>query len=264
MFLRATFLGVTAFWLVMNVWLWRTEFGERGSDTAVPLALVWKKILTAPDASSLSVYQHRERMGYCEFSTSVGQQMATLEDDKLPPENLAAAGYQVHLAGNVAFGDFTNRFKFDGKVRFKNAHDWEDLRLRIVSRQVVLEINSAASNQLVHVRISSDGEVLERDLTFVELQNPSALLRVFAGNYAEPLLGFMDLPSLPTANASAQPIWTAQRTRIKIGTEMVPIYRLAANLLGREIAVEVSTLGEVLRIKLPGDFTASIEDLSRP
>ena len=69
---RLTFLGITAFWVTMNVLLWRVEFGARGGDTPVPAHLVWHKILTAPDASSLSVYQKGERMGYCEFSTGRG------------------------------------------------------------------------------------------------------------------------------------------------------------------------------------------------
>ncbi len=83
---RLTFLAIAAFWLTMNVLLWRAEFGAHGGDTPVPVELVWRKILTAPDASSLSVYQNGDRMGYCEFSTSVGQQMAAVDADKPPPE----------------------------------------------------------------------------------------------------------------------------------------------------------------------------------
>ena len=61
-------------------------------------------------------------MGYCEFSTGVGQQMAALDEDRPPPEGLVArAGYQIHLAGNVALGDFTNRLKFDGARPFSTA-----------------------------------------------------------------------------------------------------------------------------------------------
>src|SRR5450756_2544250 len=123
---RLTFCGIAAFWVTMNILLWRTEYGVRGGDTPVPFELVWRKILTAPDASSLSVYQNRDRMGYAEFSTSVGQSMAALDEDKLPPEGLIKrAGYQVHLAGNVALGDFTNRLKFDGRVMFTSARQWQ-------------------------------------------------------------------------------------------------------------------------------------------
>src|ERR1700728_11060 len=102
---RLIFIGITVFWLTMNALLWRTEFGARGGDIPVPLQLVWRKILTAPDSSSLSVYQNKERTGYCEFTTSVGQQMAALDEDKPPPESfITHTGYQIHVAGNVAFG----------------------------------------------------------------------------------------------------------------------------------------------------------------
>ena len=49
---RLTFLGLAGFWLAMNFFLWRAEYGSRGGDTPVPAELVWQKILSAPDASS--------------------------------------------------------------------------------------------------------------------------------------------------------------------------------------------------------------------
>ncbi len=263
--LRLTFLAIILFWGTMNVLLWRTEYGSLGGDTPVPFALVWRKILTAPDASSLSVYQNRERMGYCEFSTSVGQQMATLEDDKPPPEGFAAkAGYQVHLAGNIALGDFTNRLKFDGRVRFKNTRDWQEMHFKISSRLASVELTSVASNQVVHLKIINDEVLTERDLPFSDLQNPATLLRVYLGSFADTVLGMVDLPVLPAGDTGQKMAWDARRTRVKIGTEFVPVYRLTTSALGHEITVDVSTLGEVLRVNLPGGIIASIDDLSRP
>jgi hypothetical protein len=262
---RLTFLGLAAFWVTMNVLLWRVEYGARGGDTPVPFELVWKKILTAPDTSSLSVYQNQNRMGYAEFSTSVGQQMATLDEDKVPPEGLVKhAGYMVHLAGNVALGDFTNRIKFDGHVQFTSVREWSELDLKIYTRTTVMELHSIATNQSVHVRISGDGSAIERDLTFAQLQNPSAIIRVFAGNFAETMLGALDLPELPTAVGAQKIPWEARRTRVKIGHELVPVYRLESSALGRTVAVDVSTLGEILRVELPGEITARIDDFSRP
>jgi hypothetical protein len=71
MITRITLLLIAAFWVVMNVLLWRAEYGTRGSGISVPADLVWRKILTAPDASSLTVYSGSEKTGFCEFSTSV-------------------------------------------------------------------------------------------------------------------------------------------------------------------------------------------------
>lgn len=265
MIARLTFLGLAAFWVTMNVLLWQSEFGSHGGQMPVPLEIVWRKIITAPDASSLSVYQHGDRMGYCEFSTSVGQEMATVDGDNPPPEGLVKrAGYQIHLAGNVAFGDFTNRVKFDGKILFHNAHEWRELWLKIVSRVVTVEIHSVATNQTAHVKFTTDGSVLERELAFADLQSPTTLVHAFVGDYADTLLEAFDLPDLTAASAAQKLEWTATRTRVKIGTEAVPVYRLEASSLGRTITVDVSTLGEILRVQLPGNITAQIDEWTKP
>jgi hypothetical protein len=263
---RLTFLGIVAFWLTMNVLLWRAEFGAHGGDTPVPVQLVWRKILTAPDASSLSVYQAGERMGYCEFSTGVGQQMATFDEDKPPPQSFVArAGYQLHIAGNVALGDFTNRMKYDGRVQFASAHQWQELNLKITLRLAVMEIHALATNQSAHIKFSNDGAlVLERDFPFAELQNPGALAQTLTGSFADGFLGAFDLSEL-VPDAAAQKIeWEARRTRVKIGTEAVPVYRLETSVLGRSVIVDVSTLGEILCVTLPGGITAQIDEWSKP
>lgn len=262
---RLTFLCIVAFWVTMNIILWRGEYGALGGDTPVPFELVWRKILTAPDASSLSVYQNRERMGYAEFSTSVGQSMAALDEDKLPPDGLVKkAGYQVHLAGNVALGDFTNRVKFDGRVMFDSMRHWKEFNLKITARMAVVELHSVETNQTVHIKISGDTVALERDFTFADLQNPSTIVRAFAGNFADALFGPMDLPDIIPADQAQKITWDARRTRVRIGTEAVPVYRLETTALGHTVVVDVSTLGEILRVDLPGDISARIDEWSKP
>lgn len=265
MITRLTFLAVAAFWVTMNVLLWRNEFGLHGGDMPVPLQLVWRKILTAPDASSLSVYQNGDRTGYCELSTSVGQQMATLDENRPPPEGFATrSGYQLHFAGNISLGDFTNRLKFDGRIQFSNKRDWQELNLKITSHFATVEIHSLATNQMVHLRVISDNEAMERDLPFADLADPNALLRAFTGNFGDALLGSMDLPGLASDPGGQKIQWLSRRTRIKIGAESVPVYRLETTVLGRPIRVDVSTLGEILRIQLPGNVTAVIDELNKP
>src|ERR1039458_4033162 len=93
---RVTFLSIAAFWVAMNMLLWRSEYGSRGSGIPVPVDLVWRKVLTAPDTSSRPVYKDGQKPGFREFSTSVEQAMAVLDEDKPPPEGLVArAGYQI-------------------------------------------------------------------------------------------------------------------------------------------------------------------------
>jgi hypothetical protein len=264
MYARLTFCMIAAFWLTMNVLLWNIEFGARGGDTPVPAALVWHKILTAPDASSLSVYQNGERMGYCEMSTGVGQQMAAFDEGKPPAEGFSTrGGYQLHLAGNISLGDFTNRLKFEGRLQLDRQRQWEDLALKITARQAIIEIHSLATNQTAHVKLSNAGvPCLERDVAFSDLQDPAALLRALGGS-GDYFGAFALAGILPEAGAQKVE-WEARRTRVKIGSELVPVYRLETSVLGRPVIMDVSVLGEILRVQLPGDISARIDEWSKP
>ncbi len=262
---RGAFYLVAAFWVAMNILLWRLEYGSHNDGIPVPLDLVCRKILTAPDTSSLNVYQDGQRMGFCEFSTSVEQEMAQLDEDQPPPEGLVArAGYQVRLNGNVAFGEFTNRVKFAGRVKFSPRREWRELSLKISTHWATVEIHSLATNQTVSVQITSDGETDSRVFTFADLQNPNTLLRALGGDFGGGSGGGLDLPALPTATALAQNIpWEARRVRLMVGREAVSAYRLETRALGQPIVIDVSTLGEILRVDLPGGFTAILDEWSK-
>jgi hypothetical protein len=263
---RITFIFIAVFWVTMNFLLWRAEYGSHGSEAPVPVQLVWRKILTAPDASSLSIYQDGERSGFCEFSTSVETEMAKLDEDKPPPEGVVTrAGYQIRLNGNTSLGDFTNRLRFDGRLSFSSRRQWRELNLKLSSHTASVEIHSFSTNQTVHLKITGDGTVIERDIAFADLDDPDALLREFAGNFSGGLFGALDLPVLPQGSAAlAQNIhWEAHRDRLKIGSEPVSVYRLETRVLDHPIVIYVSTLGEILRVELPDGLTATLDEWSK-
>lgn len=263
---RVTFLFVAAFWITMNGWLWHVEYGSRGSGVAVPVDLVWRKILTAPDTSSMNIFQDGERSGFCEFSTSVEMEMAKLDENSPPPEGIVArAGYSIHLNGNTSLGDFTNRVRFDARLQFSAKRQWRELNLKISSHSASVEIHSLATNQTVHLKITGDGGTIERDLALDDLRNPNTLLRVFAGNFGGGFFGALDLPVLPPAATDvAQNIhWEAHRARLKIGREPVSAYRLETRVLDRPIVIYASTLGEILRVELPDGITATLDEWSK-
>lgn len=264
---RVTLLLIAAFWVTMNVLLWRAEHGLRDSGVAVPVDMVWRKILTAPDASSLNIYQNGERSGFCEFSTSVEAEMAKLDEDKLPPEGIAtSAGYQIRLNGNTSLGDFTNRLRFDARLQFSANRQWRELNLKASTRIGSVEIHSLATNQTVHLKITSDGAMMERDLAFDDLRNPGVLLLLFAGNLGDGLASALNLPGLPLAatEAAHNIRWEACRARLNIGSEPVPAYRLETRVFDRPMVIYASTLGEILRVELPGGFTATLDGWSKP
>jgi hypothetical protein len=261
---RLTFLSIAAFWVAMNILLWRSEYGLRGSGISVPVDLVWRKVLTAPDTSSLTVYQDGQKTGFCEFSTSVEQAMAALDEDQPPPEGIVArAGYQIRFDGNVSVGEYTNRITFDGRIQFSSSRAWRELNLKLSSHGAAVEIHSVAANQTVHLKITGDGAVIEREFTFADLQNPNALLHTFAGDFGGGLLSDLDLPAVPqTPAALASSLrWEAHHDRLMVGREPVSAYRLETRVLDHPIVIYVSTLGEILRVELPGGMTALLDQL---
>jgi hypothetical protein len=261
---RVIFFAIAAFWVVMNLLLWRAEYGTRGSGIPVPVELVWRKVLTAPDASSLTVYQAGQKTGFCEIATSVEQAMAALDEDKPPPEGIVArAGYQIRFNGNVSLGEYTNRLTFNGRIQFSSSRDWRELNLKLSSHGNTVEIHSAATNQVVHVKITGGGAVIERDFALADLQNPNALLRSFVGDLGGELLGDLDLPVVPPTSAALAGSlhWEAHHDRLLVGREPVSAYRLETRVLDHPIIIYVSTLGEILHIVLPGGLTASLDQL---
>jgi hypothetical protein len=264
---RVAFVVIALFWVTMNVLLWRQEYGSHGSEEPVPPALVWRKILTAPDASSLSIYEDGERSGFCELSTSVETEMAKLDEDKPPPEGIAArAGYQIRLNGNTSLGDFTNRLRFDGRLSFTSNRRWRELNLKLSSHTASVEIHSIATNQTVHLKIINEAGVIERDIPFADLVDPNAVMRDFAGNFGSGFLGLVDLPVLPQESvALSQPmVWEACRDRLRIGGEPVSVYRVETHMLDYSIVIYASTLGEVLRVELPAGFVATLDIWNKP
>ena len=98
------------------------------------------------------------------------------------------------------------------------------------------------------------------------MQNPNTLLRALGGDFDGGFWGGLDLPALPAATAGlARSIpWEARRVRLMMGREAVSAYRLETRVLGQPIVIHVSTLGEILRVELPGGITATLDEWSKP
>jgi hypothetical protein len=165
----------------------------------------------------------------------------------------------------VSFGDFTNRLKFDGHVQFSPRREWRELDLKISTHFASVQILSYATNQTVSLRFTGDGATTLRVFTFADLENPAGLLRAFNQDFDGGFWSDLELPVLPRSTTSfAQEIqWDARRDRMKIGRESVSVYRLETRVLDRAIIIYVSTLGEILRVELPGGVIATLDEWSR-
>ncbi|HWD93004.1 MAG TPA: hypothetical protein VG938_11735 [Verrucomicrobiae bacterium] len=252
---RAVFILVTGFWLTMNVLLWQTEFGSRKNTGAVPVRLVWEKILTAADDSSLTVFHGDKLVGACHLQTEVGEEWSKIGDDNMPTGRpTKGRGYRLRLDGSVVVPELTNRFRFEGDLKLDKRRNWQDVSARLTMRPYTWEIHSLAADQNLHFSLQGGLVPINMVVRFADLRNPAALtselLGPMAGEVVEEIGG--------TGNPSAMALgvkWDAREDSLRIGHTLVQVYRLHTRLMDRyEISAIVSRAGEILRVDLPGEF----------
>jgi hypothetical protein len=80
------------------------------------------------------------------------------------------------------------------------------------------------------------------------------------------LVDELDLPGLPSPPAAVAELvkWEAHRDRLIIGHEPVTAYRLETRVLDHPIVIYTSSLGEILRVELPGGMTAVLDQWNKP
>lgn len=265
---RAIFIIVTLFWLAMNVLLWRAEYGGRGSGNGpVPARVVCRKILTAPDSSSLKVFSHGENIGFCHWTTSVGEDLSKLREDNLPPEGMVSkvVGYRIQLEGNVGIKDFRNRAKFDCQLKLTTNLVWQEFNLRLNMRPAVWEVHCVAAEQKVRLRVEDEEGSYERVFRFAELRNPDGLIQEIAGPSAFATISGLGLLGLPLGKGLSEGAvkWEARNASIKIGPAPVRVYELQVSVLDRFKGIFfISRVGEILRVELPGGIVLANDQLA--
>jgi hypothetical protein len=262
MFARTTFLLVALFWVTMNFLLWRSEFGGPNHQGGlVPTEVVWRKIITSPDNSSLDILHHGKKAGYARWAVNERHDMTTSLIGGLPVNGPADSpqGYRLDLEGNVVPDGNTGRVYFDLSLELNTNRDWQKLALRITLGKSSLIVRSRAVDQTVRVITDDDGNRLERVLTFAELENPQALAGTLAAPLPLPLdaLGASEISR--TTSGLAMPAtgldWEARSDWIDIGHTAARAYRLQTRLLDRwKIVIMISPVGEILRVELPDDW----------
>ncbi|HXS69559.1 MAG TPA: hypothetical protein VN761_11995 [Candidatus Polarisedimenticolia bacterium] len=260
---RAVFILVTAFWVTMNVLLWQTEFGSRKSGGAVPVPIVWEKILTAADDSSLTVYREGRLVGACHLQTEVGEQWSQIGDENMPsglPRK--TRGYRLRLDGSVVVPELTNRFRFEGELNLDRKRDWKEVDARVTMRPFAWEIHSVEAEQTIRLKFQGQEGPSEVVLRFSDLQNPATLTYKLLGSSAGELAAEAGI----AGNASTIALgvkWDAHEDTLRIGHTAVQVYRLHTRLMDRyDIDVLVSRAGEILRVDLPGGMVMANDRLT--
>jgi hypothetical protein len=262
--------GVTVFWVVMSVLLWRSEFGSRGTPgSVVPLAVVWQKILTAPDASHLEIRQHTNRIGYCHWRPEIGQELATgavMTDDE-PVEGMVhrLAHYTLDLDGNLTLPGFPTRLRFSFGLKLSTNYAWQTFDASVTLRPDVYKLTANAAEETVHLNVDAGGDRIDRTFRFAEFRNPQKLLQELGGPMFPAIITAMGVP-FSTNQISAAALggrWEARNASLLIGRNRVRAYRLHTRLVDRyNVTVYVSPVGEILRAELPGNVVLVNDALS--
>lgn len=265
---RISFLLVSAFWIAMNVLLWRSEFGgPTEAGAAVPIDSVWRKIITAPDNSSLEIYRQEKKIGFARWAPNAGDKFATGKVSSDEPEGRVRelTGYTLEIQGSLLLAEFTNRIRFDLSLKFGTNGTWQEIEARAANRHDHWTVHASAAEKNVRLQAGGDDGDWERTFTFEELSHPQKLLEEFVDPLTLTLLSGFGLPGRG-ANAPAWSLglkWDSQYDWIKFGHSKVRVYRLHTRLLDRfDAFVYVSRVGEILWVHLPGEIAARNEEFA--
>jgi hypothetical protein len=264
---RIAFVLVTAFFVTMNILLWRAEYGQHGSaGSSVPAEVVWRKILTAPDSSSLTFIHHGKKVGFGNWKTDVGEALSQIQDAD-SPEGMVhrIMGYRLLLEGNLSSDKAGNRIHFESALTLTTNQLWQEFNLKINMRPTLLEVHGSAAEQRVRFNVDDGEEKFERVIKFSELQNPQALLRESGVQLAAGLLnnfGMFTLEARSTA-LKAGLKWEGREDSMRIGHSPVRTYRLQTRVLDKyQITIFISRVGEILRVELPDEVVLVNDQLA--
>jgi hypothetical protein len=264
---RVLALLVVVFFVLMNLLLVRSEFGRSPLHSPVSTAMVWQKVLTAPDNSSLEILHHGKRIGYCTWAPNVGEELATgkVSSETPPPEGMVKQlnGYSILFEGNFGLDDFANRLRFELSLKLSTNHSWLEFSTKLNLRPSIWEFRAVAAEEKARLRIEDSSGKAEHVFTFAELQSPEKIVREFGGPLMPEVLEALGLPLRPgklsaTNGPAALSLgleWEARNDWLRIGHERMRVFRLQARLLGSlQLLIYVSPVGEILRVELPDEI----------
>ena len=273
---RLAFLAITAFFLTMNVLLWRSEFRAQGEGTPIALAVVWERILRAPDDSDLEIFHHKKKIGHLRWAANAGELTTTnppVADPNLQEGMVRkVGGYTIDiLDGRLDLGEARKRVRFTMHSAFTTNHQWQTFNVQLGQLPMSLDVTASATNETLALRFQQGDESVQRTLTFAQLRNPQALLQELAGpiplglltggllgglseaSAAPELAALPALPALQKLSLGLQ--WDSRQDWLKIGSAKLRCYRLQTRLLEKHhVTLYISRVGEILRVELPNEI----------
>ena len=250
---RITFAAIALFWVVMNVLLWRAEFGGgRETEAAIPIETVLERVLNAADDSVLTLRHHGEAIGQFRWNPGIMEGPTDTNVSVNVPEGMVRTptGHTLDLELNL-FGDTpSSRWRVLTHLALETNHVWRDLNLRLIQRPNVWEFSAVRGENTVHLRTEEGRTVSEQTYALGDFANPLALLGPYGALLPKNLFPGAALPG--TTGGANTLTWSARNDRLRIGHNRVRVYRVKVKLFNRfEGVAYFSRAGEVLKVTLP-------------
>jgi hypothetical protein len=256
---KISFAFIAVFWLVMNGRLWHSEFGA-GHDlgSTLPAGVVWQKILTAPDDSSLSISSRGKRLGYIRWRPNAGEDTNSVaiasEND---PEGMVRqlTEYKLQIDGSVLASIIGKSVRFSAEFVFTPKLDWKRFQTDVLLKSETWQVKASALEKDLWIQLTDGDSEWIRRFTFDQLRNPKTLLAELDSPILAALLPHCLPQQVSGGNLDLGFQWEARHDWLQVGKSRMRIYRLEARLLDRHrIVVLASRVGEILKIELPGEL----------
>ncbi|MCP5524962.1 MAG: hypothetical protein H7A46_25840 [Verrucomicrobiales bacterium] len=269
---RLFFPLVTLFWVIMNVLLWRSEMsGTHDGGSPVPTAMIWDRILTAPDESAMVILHQGENMGNCRWLATVGEELLPQDvGTEFAPEGRVGriTGYRIDFDGNLRLEENSQRrLRFRWELELAPDKQWRRMHVQLINRPNRWEAEADADTERLTLSAGEEPDLWERVLPFADLKSPGTLLKKLGlpggmGRWTALLAG---LPFPDQARMDFTVDWQASQDWLRIAHARTRVFRLRARLFeGYEIQVLLSRVGEILKVELPGDIQLLNEGFAGP
>jgi len=273
---RILFVLTAAFFVTMNVLLWRSEFradGEPGSE--VPVEVVARRLLTSPDNSHLEIFHSGKRTGFARWSANIGEDLATgrkMVSDQLIGEIRKLDSYTLDCDGEFQIGSFTNRYRFYLGAEFDTNMNWNYVSVRVIKRPQSWEVRADAETETLTVThaVADGSPAFEQEFSFDELLEPGKLFQrmglPLAGQALEGIAGrFAPGRRGGDVRDVASGIqWRAHNDHLKLHGARARVYRLGVKLTqDHEVVAVVSRVGEIMKVSLPYEINLVNQELVR-
>lgn len=241
----------------MNLLLWRSlQTGHQMMGNKVPASLVWKKIVTAPDNSSLEILHYNERIGFCNWAVQAGETPNVTgkeSGDEYLPEELTKTltSYTLTLDGRATFAS-NSVVHINASLRLSTNENWQEFHAHVNLRPTTWEVSANSVQQRLKLLVTDESGTWQRSFKFADLQDPDKLMQDLGVDSSVGMLSAL-IPGGKNGLASmANTVkWEAYADTMQFGHSRVGVYRLETRVFGQKIFIFVSKVGEILWVELP-------------